>query len=805
MKGNTLAYHTYPIAPGSQGTGSNEPAVWIGLKEDVNPDGTVKAAYPTSWASTLRPEWGMTAINTSDYMAGADTLFPFDCFGHPAQSGDPTLCPWPVDANSSIELFNRVGALWQTSFAYAHQLGVKTILGTETPLSPPPISPDVLTPLNVFYSTTRDDHFVTTTLCDECEGLYDLVGVDGYIYSGPVAGSIGLSTYYNPTITDNILLPDGVSPPAGYSLVRVEGYALAATAPGTVPLQQFLDTAPKPDHWAVAGSGMVANATAAGYKDTGAVLAYIWTTGPPAPTAQDYYEGTFTRLQALLGDLLDYYWIWTPEQWEWNRVDMNNSVVQDVVKDASALQAAHDAVGASFALATCGWVIGPLGDRSYFDTVLPPGWIMGSIDMDVGNTPVDGNYSLITNHQKMVIPWLEDDPGLTAPELWVNRTLEHCVEAVSYNVSNLLTIHWRTRAVSPQASVALQFSWNASLQSADFWADWALAQFGPTAGAAAAPILVSIDSFNLPRPVNWVTGPGTMTPSAGMCSWPSTYGWVEVFASLRPWVVADIGQGLADLNSLERFDYWATSFLYQRDIARMECDWDAYNSVIASIKAITDPAQRQLAARTVGLAARISLVENVTEMVWDHLSRVSSLGDLGTTTNFLSQSLPNAVGDGPTAALVALMGENLPANAFPPTFFDASRSPFLRVLVPRSMLAANEPFRLEAIVLAHPSMAPSTVTLYTAPLGSSTYTPTPMVQVPGDGHVRQVYTAQLPAQAADFQYYVEAILPGKAAAALPTRGLGRAAGARVLKGDAGLSLVFPATGAQAPQTVMIVT
>jgi hypothetical protein len=54
---------------------------------------------------------------------------------------------------------------------------------------------------------------------------------------------------------------------------------------------------------------------------------------------------------------------------------------QDVVSDSKYLQAAHDAVGASFQLATCGWVIGPLGARWYFDSVLPSWWSMSSIDM----------------------------------------------------------------------------------------------------------------------------------------------------------------------------------------------------------------------------------------------------------------------------------------------------------------------------------------------------------------------------------------------------------------------------------------
>lgn len=45
---------------------------------------------------------------------------------------------------------------------------------------------------------------------------------------------------------------------------------------------------------------------------------------------------------------------------------------------------------------------------------------------------------------------LEDDPGLTSLELWVNRTLEHNAQALTYGVNGLLNIHWRTRSIAPQ-------------------------------------------------------------------------------------------------------------------------------------------------------------------------------------------------------------------------------------------------------------------------------------------------------------------------------------------------------------------
>ena len=60
-------------------------------------------------------------------------------------------------------------------------------------------------------------------------------------------------------------------------------------------------------------------------------------------------------------------------------------------------------------------------------------------------------------------PLLQDDPGLTAPELWVNRTLSHAREANAYGVGGLLSIHWRTRMTGPQIGAAHAVAWNLTL------------------------------------------------------------------------------------------------------------------------------------------------------------------------------------------------------------------------------------------------------------------------------------------------------------------------------------------------------
>lgn len=59
-------------------------------------------------------------------------------------------------------------------------------------------------------------------------------------------------------------------------------------------------------------------------------------------------------------------------------------------------------------------------------------------------------------------------------------------------------------------------------------------------------------------------------------------------------------------------------------LARMECDWANYNSVIAAISAIKDRNQQMAAAVAQGFPARISLVSNVSTMMFDLMATVST-------------------------------------------------------------------------------------------------------------------------------------------------------------------------------------
>ena len=82
----------------------------------------------------------------------------------------------------------------------------------------------------------------------------------------------------------------------------------------------------------------------------------------------------------------------------------------------------------------------------------------------------------------------------------------------SFYIQGALGIHWRTRALGPQIMAIAKGSW-ANVSSVALWNDWSASLFGEGVGFEAASILASVDSFDLPRPVNWINGPGGLAPS----------------------------------------------------------------------------------------------------------------------------------------------------------------------------------------------------------------------------------------------------------------------------------------------------
>jgi len=729
LRMNFIGLHTYP-----EGGPNAEPTVWIGMPDEMAGGGKVKASYLSSYQNTLRGNWGYQRKNTSDFCLGAADLFERDAFGADVMID---MCPQPGTPDACNELFNRTGEMLGEAFAHAHLLGVKTCVGTETPLTVP---------------------------AAERERLKKL-GKD--------------------------------------------------------------------------------------LKD-------------PA-VAQELYEGIFRRIVATYP--CDYYWMWTPEGWTWGSASPQQ--VKATQDDLAAAVAAAKKVNAPFTLATCGWVLGPQSDRALFDKTLPKEMPMSCINRQVGKDPVEPGFAKVSGRPKWAIPWMEDDPNLAAPQLWVGRMRKDAANALKYGCTGLLGIHWRTRILGPNVSALAHASWDQSgwnieppappepprkegpeggqaapfpnntitgtddptlyqtvrydlsayhfalpngkytvvlkfcephykeagrrvfgvkvqgkqvisgldifakvgqnealdytypdvevrngwldidfvhevefpsiaaiaiegpggkkkvncggpaykdyqadwpplaagpkadrfSPTADFYRDWAEAEFGPDAAPQAAKIFETIDG-RLPEPTTWTDGPGGI----GANKQPldevlKRYAFVDDLEKLRPLVK---GAG-----HLERFDYWLNNFRYMVATERLKCAW--------------------------GKGDKDAMKAALAEVYKCLLPTVSTPGELGTVANWEQHLLPHM-------KIEAAKTYEGPVRVIVPTV--------------RTAVGAGETLNLKVIVLA--TKPPKGAAVHFRPLGVGAFSKAPLVHV-----ARGVYTVKVaPPANSDFEYYVEVLPDG---------------------------------------------
>lgn len=153
---NFFGLHHYPERGEPESLEGPEPHVWIGHKSDVNVDGTIKeeSAYTSYWASTYRTEensWSGSPVQTTDFSDGSNKLFPFDEMASDAIGFTPA-----VTAAEKAAVFNNVGFLLNNAFTHAKHFGVKTAIGTESPLAFEPGNPTLLASGDPEHLITHD-------------------------------------------------------------------------------------------------------------------------------------------------------------------------------------------------------------------------------------------------------------------------------------------------------------------------------------------------------------------------------------------------------------------------------------------------------------------------------------------------------------------------------------------------------------------------------------------------------------------------------------------------------------------------
>jgi hypothetical protein len=637
LRMNFLGLHTYP-----EGREGAEPAVWIGEPRDVDPRGKVGFSYPAQWANTMRKDslWGYGPMNTSDFSSGAGLLFDEDPFGPEVTKG---LLPVTGKPSQSNRIFNNTGEMLQEAFAEARALGVKTCIGTETPLTIPRLVQDRL----------------------KAEG----------------------------------------KDPADIAVVR------------------------------------------------------------------ELYEGMFQRLARL--SPVDYYWLWTPEPWTWG--GNKPAQLDAVARDIQAALAALNAIGKPFTLATSGWVLGPQNDRAALDKLLPKDLPMSCINRMVGHAPDEPGFANVTGRPKWVIPWLENDPDIVAPQPWAGRMRYDAADALRLGCTGLIGIHWRTKILAPNfaalAAAAWDQSWTPpsfdstpippgsavddpfangkgsdhpkrgrSMPVRDFYIDFARASFGSEVAEPAGEILARIDGSNLPEPAGWMKGPGAIKiEKAPWSEVRSRYVFVDELSALRANVR---GKG-----NLARFDYWLNTYRYMSALAEAGSTRGELDQAMAQLAAEKDAVRRkELAGRA--LWVRIRLARVWERMIARQVAAADTPGELGTLSN-LEQHNRKFLKflDAHDDALAAALPVPLPAAIEPSKAYTGPA----RIVVPtvRTLAAKGESLRLKIILLDRQPM--KNATLFWRPMGEGNFK---SIRIKHEA--RCVYWATLPKLSSDLEYYLQA-------------------------------------------------
>lgn len=169
-----------------------------------------------------------------------------------------------------------------------------------------------------------------------------------------------------------------------------------------------------------------------------------------------FYEGMFSRISRKYP--LDYYWMWTPEDWTWrgNSVSETEATIRDI---QCALEAGRRAE-IKFQPALCGWTLGPQEDRALFDACFPKEMPFSCINRNVGFEPLEPKFTEIKGRPSWAIPWLEDDPAMISAQLWAGRVRKDAYDARRYGCDGLIGIHWRTRPAAPSMKAMMEAAWN---------------------------------------------------------------------------------------------------------------------------------------------------------------------------------------------------------------------------------------------------------------------------------------------------------------------------------------------------------
>ncbi len=800
MRMNFMGFHCYP-----EGGVGPEPLVWIGLPEDVNPDGTVKSSYPSRWASTSGGSWGYASTATSDFAAGASLLFPADDYGSPVTNGYRPIPKTPQQCNA---VFNRAGHFLNNAFRFGHQLGIKFCLGTETPLAIPkdlqnhleqkgmnPKDPAVISklyegiftrivrsfPLDYYWLWTPESwtwsgtkqSAVTATVHDIKQALQAIKTTHSPFLLATCGWVLGPQR--DRSLFDKILPKTSpiscINRQVGFSPVE-PGFARVKNRPQwAIPWLEDDSALIIPQLWAGRMRRDAADAYA--YGCTG-LMGIHWRTKVLAPNIASLAQAAWNQpWNPHLGQRLtslsqqnDVYIGGTTASYHNPIAGTSEDYIYQTCR--YNLMAYHIKVPNGIYKVTlnfCEVAYGQPGKR-VFGVKIQGRDVIKSLDVfkRVGkNTALDVTLPdiKVTNEQ-LNIEFVKQVEFPFIAGIVIEGTTQKVNQLAGKKYIRKINCGGGACGdyeadLTPESNVMPWFN-TRDLPIDDFYRDWASHSFGSKVSLPLAKLFTSLDggpgkNYNknqtrLPRPANWLAGPGGIP--ANRTPWTQEqkkYTFVKKMAALRKQVK---GPG-----NLARFDYWLNQFRYLRQVGKLGCQRGQLDIIMQQLKKQKRPDLKKSLAQK-ALKIRIEMARSWEQMMTYLLAAVDTTGGMGTIANLEQHVRRNNRNpamrclDYYDKTLAAALGQKLPEQIHPTTRYLGKA----RLIVPtvRTQLQRGESLTLKIIILDN--NRPKSSAIYFRTMGRGYWHHLKLKHIN-----RGVYTVTLPPAGNDtLEYYIRVVL-----------------------------------------------
>jgi hypothetical protein len=807
MRMNFIGMHCYP-----EGHPYAEPTVWVGLEGDFDEEGRVTEAYPASYYNALfRPRWGgFQAGPTGEYHLGSEMLFDRDGWGPESMRG---MTPRPETPEECQTVFNRTGDMFNEAFQHASLLGVKTCLGTESPLVMPntlrerllaegkdPNDPVVVRevyegmfqrimaahPLDYYWFWTPEGWTWQGNSQDQMDATMDDIRI-------AVAAMKKVDAPFKPATCGWVLGPQNDR--SGFDSLVPEGVAISAISRqlGEDPVDPGFAEVTRRDKWAIpwmegdngglavpqlwVGRTRQDAADANEYGCTG-LMGLIWRTKILAP-----------NISALAHAGWDQQWASPPDS-----QGERNAIIEPLPEQArggrfanypnAAITGANPNIEPVYR--TCRY------DMTGYDLDIPNGIYgvtlqfcephFGSPEKRVCDLRIEGRVVrekldifnevgafaaldcvfddvLVEDSQLTIdIVHIESMPCISGVIIEGEYNGRAYIRKINCGGPQLADYD----ADFPLAPTSTNEEVMRKAPCEDFYVDWASISFGPEAGEAIGTLFEKIDG-HLPRPLSYGCPAGLKPNRRSWSDVAQEYDFVDELESLRDSVTGP--------ENLTRFDYWLGVMQYNRAGAELDCAVGNFQAIMETVNAEEDLEKKTALAKETALPAYENILETYREGFEYLLATTHTKGSIATIMFWEQAIYPRAV-DATRHALESVLGVTLDKNIATSYQGDA------RLIVPtvRSFAESGETLRIETLVLAE--TPPQEIILQYRELGFSDGS---MNVAPLEHVARGVYAATLPplTNNVDREYSIEA------------------------KWEDGTTVRFPEAGTDKMQTVVV--